>query len=149
MNKLIKNRFSKSEKVISPKGVTKAQQQFKDDADINSIMRKFQKTGAITHVAAHRPQYDVATSITLHEAMNIVTKADTMFQDLPSSLRERFATPDNFLDFVQNPDNEQEAHELGLALSPEAQAVADQRTPPAPEAPPEPTPAEPPPADPS
>jgi len=121
----VKNRFSPSEKVVSPTGHTPAQQQFKDDADINSIMKRFQKTGAIDHVAKHQPQYGVSTPQSLHEAMNIVTKAESMFADLPSSLRRRFnGSAAEMLEFVQNPENEEEAKKLGLALSDKAAAKA-------------------------
>ena len=121
-----KNRFSPSERVVSPEGHTPAQQQFKDDADINSIMARFQKTGAIDHVSAHQPKYGIHTSIDLHQAMNIVTQAESMFHDLPSSLRRYFnGNPSELLDFVQDPNNAEKAAELGLALSDKAQAEAD------------------------
>lgn len=120
-----KTRFSPSEKVISPEGVEPAQQQFKDDCDINSIMRKFQVTGAIDHVAAHQPNYGMATPVDLHQAMNLITRAEQMFADLPSSLRRRFnGNPTEMLEFVQNPANADEARELGLALSDKAAAEA-------------------------
>ena len=120
-----KTRFSQSERVVSPVGVEPAQQQFKDDADINSIMRRFHKTGAIDHVAAHQPRYGFANSQTLHEAMNIVAQADSMFADLPSPLKRKFnGNPAELLEFVQDPANEAEAKELGLALSDEAAAKA-------------------------
>lgn len=118
----VKNMFSPSERVKSPKGKRKAQQQFKADADINTIMKKFQKTNAMDHVTFHQGSYGYATPMDLHEAMNIVTKAETMFQELPSSLREKFATPGNFLEYVQDPANGAEARELGLSLADKAQA---------------------------
>lgn len=143
----VKNMFSPSEKVVSPKGKVKAQQQFKGDADINTIMKKFQKTGAIDHVSQYQPAYGLATAADLHTMMNIVANAQSMFEALPSSLRTRFENkPDKFLEFVQNPDNAAEAAELGLALSPEAQSQADALTaeiannPPATEPDPEPAP---------
>ena len=146
----VKNMFTPSERVKSPKGKQKAQQQFKEDADINSIMRKFQKTGAIDHVAMHQPNYGLVGPQDLHTAMNIVAGANTMFEELPSTLREKFADASGFLEFVQDPNNDVEARELGLALAPEAQAKADEiaaeaANNPAPEPPPSPDPS---PADP-
>jgi phage internal scaffolding protein len=123
--KMFKTRFSKSEKVVSPVGIEPAQQQFKDDCDINSIMRRFQKTGAIDHVAAHQLQYGMATPTDYHQAMNIITRAEQMFADLPSSLRRRFnGDPAELLEFVQDPKNAAEAKELGLALSDKAAGEA-------------------------
>lgn len=121
-----KTRFSPSEQVISPEGVTPAQQQFKDDCDINQIVNRFQKTGAIDHAARYQPEYGLASSATLHESMNLVARAQSMFNELPSKLRRRFnGDPRELLAFVQNPANEQEAKDLGLALSDVAQAQAD------------------------
>lgn len=123
-----KNRFSESERVVSPEGIEPAQQQHKDDCDINSIMRRFQKTGAIDHVSRHQPMYGEVSPMDYHESMNIITRAQQMFDDLPSSLRRRFnGDPSELLAFVQNADNAEEAEELGLALSDEAKAVADTR----------------------
>ncbi len=133
----IKNSLSPSQKVLSPKGEKRAKQEFKQDADINSIMKKFQKTGAIDHVSKHQPQYGFASGQTLHEALSTVATAQSMFEELPSSLRVKFNNrPQEFLEFIQNPDNNDEAIKLGLALSTEAQAnVPDETpTPPAPPA---------------
>ncbi len=127
MENQVKNRFSPSQKVVSPEGRKPAQQQFKDDTDINSIMRKFQKTGTINHSATHQPEYGIATGPTLHQAMNLVTKANSMFEELPSSIRNKFKNqPSAFLDFVQDHNNAAEAEELGLELSTEAKAKAEQ-----------------------
>ncbi len=120
---VVKNRFTPSQRIVSPAGIKPAQQQFKDDADINSIMRKFQKTGTIDHSAAHQANYSMATGPRLHEAMNLVAQANSMFEELPSSIRNKFENqPSAFLDFVQDPENGDEAKELGLDLAPEAQA---------------------------
>lgn len=101
-------------KTFDEPGMTK--QSFKDECDINKIMARFQKTGAIDHYAAYAPQYDVVTSTNLHEAMNIVADAETMFEELPSSLRKKFHNdPSEFLDFVQDENNLEEMRELGLA----------------------------------
>lgn len=115
----VKNRFSPRTRVISPKGEKPAKQEFKDDADLNSIMRKFQKTGAIAHHLKYGGSYGVATPQTLHEAMTVVSQAETMFAELPSSLRERFRNePSRFLEFVQDETNLEEMYTLGLAERP-------------------------------
>ena len=122
-NVLIKNHFSPSErqKAHPSKGRKPAQQQFKEDADINSIMRKFQKTGAITHTAKYQGEYGLASGLELQQAMNLVTRTQQMFDELPSSIRDRFRnSPQAFLDFVQDERNAAEANELGIALAPEA-----------------------------
>ncbi len=93
----------------------RTKQAFKEETDINWIMRKYDKTGLIDHLAKHGGEYGFASSITLHEAMNVVVKAEQMFADLPASARSRFkGEPGKFLDFVQNPENQAEMLELGL-----------------------------------
>lgn len=116
----VKNHFSPSERVLSPKGIKPAKQEFKDDADLNSIMKKFQKTGAIDHAKIHQGRYGFATGQTLHEAATIVANANSMFEDLPSSIRNKFENePARFLDYVQDANNWKEARELGISLAPE------------------------------
>nr|UXQ88122.1 MAG: internal scaffolding protein [Microvirus sp.] len=91
-------------------------QSFKDECNINKIMEKFQKSGAISHYAKHAPTYGDATHTELHDALNIVADANTMFEELPSSIRAKFQNnPEQFLEFVQDPKNLAEMRELGLA----------------------------------
>ncbi len=96
------------------KSLTK--QSFKDECDINKILEKFEKTGAITHYSKHAPQYGDTSKPQLHEAMTIVADAESMFEELPSAVRKKFKNdPGQFLEFVQNPKNLEEMRELGLA----------------------------------
>ena len=45
------------------KSTAMTKQSFKDECDINKIMAKFQKTGALNHYAKHAPQYGDASGI--------------------------------------------------------------------------------------
>lgn len=93
-------------------------QSFKDECDINKIMARFQKTGALTHYASNAPHYGDATDVQLADAMNLVANAENMFAELPSSIRKRFKNdPGRFLNFVQDPKNLEEMQKLGLAGS--------------------------------
>lgn len=95
---------------------SRTKQSFKNECDINKIMAKFQKTGAVTHLAAHGARYGDFTSQDFSQAMNTIAQVNSMFEELPSTLRDRFGNdPEGFLDFVQNPDNHEEMVELGLA----------------------------------
>ncbi len=86
------------------KGRTK--QTFAKESDINNIMKKFQRSGTVTHLAKHSAQYGDVTSVDLHEALNTITQAQSMFNDLPSEVRNEFdQDPGKFLDFVQDPAN--------------------------------------------
>ncbi len=98
------------------KGKGRTQQHMRDECDINKIMSKYAKTGYVDHVSRHGGDYGFADAVSFHEAMNVVTKADQMFADLPAEARRRFAgDPGLFLEFVQDDENHAEMVELGLA----------------------------------
>jgi len=100
-------------------GMTK--QSFRDECNINKIMAKFQRTGLINHYAKHAPQYMDIPAIDYHDALNIVADAESMFEELPSTIRAQFENnPEKFLEFVQNPDNLDKMRELGLAKAPQS-----------------------------
>ena len=96
-------------------GESRTKQSFKKECDINVIMAKYQKTGAITHFNKHQQNYGMADGQTFQEAMNLVCEAQEMFNELPSSIRSRFGNdPAAFLDFVQNEENADEMARMGL-----------------------------------
>lgn len=98
---------------------TRAQQQFKDECDINTIAARFGLTGQMPLVV-NLPQYGDFTSVTDYQtALNSVLAAQASFMALPPNIRERFANdPQNLLLFVSDDANIPEARELGL-LPPE------------------------------
>jgi len=101
---------------IGDLGVSLTKQSFTDECDINTIMRKYQKTGAIDHVNKHEASYGYATSDTFQEALETVARGKQMFEELPSSIRTKFENdPAKFLDFVQDNNNQAEMVEIGLA----------------------------------
>lgn len=107
---------------ISPDSRTK--QSFKDDCDINNIMARYIKTGVIDFTARNQPRYGDVTGASFESAMATVAAANTMFHELPARVRDRFRNdPAKFLDFVNNPDNKDEARALGL-LKPVPEAPA-------------------------
>ncbi len=96
--------------------ISLTEQHHKDSCDINKIMGRYRKTGVIDHLNKHGPLYGEIPSIGLQEATEIVEKADEMFNDLPSHIRNKFDNkPGEFLDFVQDPANLEEMRELGLS----------------------------------
>lgn len=118
---------------LNSKGRT--QQSFKAECDINNILKKYQKTGAITHVNNHGDRYADLTATDYHAALNQQIKAQNMFNELPSSLRNKFnGDPAQFLAFVQDETNKAEMAELGLLkkgvdITPAEPAVAPEPTP--------------------
>lgn len=95
----------------------RTKQSFKDECDINNIMRRFEKTGQITHLNKNAQQYgDFSEVPEFQEAHHIVMRTAEQFQALPARVRDRFAnSPENFLKFVNDPQNAEEMVALGLA----------------------------------
>lgn len=95
-------------------------QSFKDECDINKIMARHKKTGLIRRKHM-RPQYgDFANVGDYQEALNIAKTAEAMFGELDSRVRARFNNdPGAFLEFCDDPNNQAEAIDLGIAAPPE------------------------------
>lgn len=99
-------------------GHSRTKQAMRDECDVNLIMARYDKTGLIDHFSRYGAEYGFASSVTFHDAMNVVTKAEQMFGALPAKARKRFnGAPAEFLEFVQNPANAKEMVELGLVDS--------------------------------
>lgn len=115
MNTIIYHNQPRQRVQFIPSGKSRTKQSFKDECDINKIMARYQKTGAMAHVNQHGAEYGFASSIDFSEAMRLITTAQDMFDGLPSSIRTRFANdPGQFLDFVQDANNTEEMIKLGL-----------------------------------
>jgi len=114
----VRSAYGKKERFgdIGDLGQSLTKQSFTAECDINNIMRKYQKTGAIEHVNKHEASYGFATSLDFQGALETVTRGQTMFDELPSSIRTKFDNdPAKFLDFVQDKNNLEEMQEMGLA----------------------------------
>lgn len=103
-------------------GVGKTKQSFKAECDINTIMARYMKTGTLDHLSSRKGQYMDVSGADFYAAQNMVANARSMFFGLPSAIRERFENdPGEFLEFMENPANAEEAVKLGLR---EAQAAS-------------------------
>lgn len=103
-------------KVFFEEGSSLAHQSFKDECDINVLMRRYEKTGMINHVNKHQGEYgDFINAPDYHSAMNQIIEARESFMTIPARIRARFGNdPAEFLAFVQDPANEAEMREMGL-----------------------------------
>lgn len=122
-------------------GHSRAKQAFKDECDVNTIMRRFEQTGVIEHVNRYQGSYGDFTEVpeNYQAAVNQVIAAQDMFMSLPAKVRARFANdPGNFLAFVEDPNNADEMVSLGLASRREADPQAPTPEGPTPAAPAEP-----------
>lgn len=108
-----------------------AQQHFKDECDINNILRQFNITGLLPE-APLSPRYGDFTGISdYHTALNRVIAAQDEFEALPADIRARFENdPAQLIDFLDNPENRPEAEQLGLVQKAAAEvAEAAKNTP--------------------
>ncbi len=103
-------------------GPGRTQQQFKEEVNINTIIAKYQKTGFAGHVNVQQGRYeDMSPYSGLKEAMDKVAAAKSLFSDLPPNLRNRFENnPAYMVNFLENPDNREEAIKLGIFKNPDA-----------------------------
>jgi len=98
-------------------GETMTQQHMAKDCDINNIMKKYEKTGIVTHLAKYQGDYhDFTVMPDFHTAMNTIKEADEMFLSLPASIRDKFENdPGKFVEFATDECNHDELVKMGLA----------------------------------
>jgi len=86
-----------------------------EECDINVIVDRYTKSGLLP-VMNQSPVYgDVTDAASYQEAMNIVIEAEKAFNSLPAKYRKEFENnPAQFLDFMNNPENEEKMREWGL-----------------------------------
>lgn len=125
MNKLeIQGPFDKGRrgKAYIP-GKSLTEQSHSKGVDINTIVSRFKKTGDTQILQRTVGDYQELERIDLHEAMNQITKANEIFMELPSKIRNRFDNdPEKYFDYSVKAENHDEMRELGL-LAPIQQEV--------------------------
>jgi phage internal scaffolding protein len=94
---------------------TLAQQQFKDECDINNILRQFNVTGLLPENPLS-PRYGDFTGIMDYQsALNAVIAAEEGFMALPAEIRASFDNdPEQLINFLNDPANKDQAIKLGL-----------------------------------
>lgn len=103
-------------------------QSFGPECDINTIMARYQSTGEMPVINQVAPQYLDLDQTDFQSAMEVVAGAQSLFAELPSSIRTRFNNdPGQFLAFTSNPANRAEMVELGMFKPEAAAAFSDQQ----------------------
>jgi phage internal scaffolding protein len=108
-----------------------AQQHFKEECDINTILQKFNITGLLPEQTLS-PRYGDFSGIgDYHTALNRVIAAQGEFEALPAQIRAKFDNdPAKLIEFLDDDNNRPEAEALGLVDKVAAEAVeATQNTP--------------------
>jgi len=105
---------------------SRTQQHFKDECDINNILRQFNITGMLPEQAVSPRYGDFSGIMDYHSALNQVIAAEDEFMSLPATLRARFENdPAQLIEFLDNPENKNEAIKLGLVKAVELPQVVD------------------------
>jgi len=117
MSKSFRHAYSPQLRVPAPAGgKARTMQQFKDECDVNVIMARYMATGVLPEdIDAGQRQYLDATGYDFQEAQNLIAGAASLFEQLPSKIRNRMDNdPAKLLAFLHDPANRAEAEEMGL-----------------------------------
>lgn len=102
-----------------------AKQSFKDESDINVILRRYADAG----ISPHRNNFDaffadVSAVPDYHNAFHVVEQASEIFYSLPADLRARFDNdPSKYLNFAMDSANHDEMIKLGMIEKPAEKPV--------------------------
>ncbi len=90
-------------------------QSAEEESNINTIVRRFGLTGELPSDVAIPRSGDFTGAPDFHTAMNLVRQAQEEFLRVPAHIRARFGNdPGNFIAFVEDDSNREEAARLGL-----------------------------------
>lgn len=96
-----------------------AQQQFKDESDINVLFAKYLETGEMPQIETTLNYQNFEGPFDFQGAMNAVRAAQEQFAQLPARIKNRFDNdPQKLLDFLDNEENRNEAIFLELVANP-------------------------------
>nr|QJB20043.1 MAG: internal scaffolding protein [Microvirus sp.] len=101
--------------------------------DMNNIVARIKKTGQVpleAQSSLRQQIYGDASDFpqSLEECYAVVDRAERFFSSLPAVLRQRFKSPAGYLEFIENPDNLEEAQSLGLVAKPQLAPVSVPKT---------------------
>lgn len=111
---------------------SRTQQQFAEEVDINTIVRRFGLTGELPEAVPHVLQGDFTNVVDFQSAMDLIVRAREAFMEQPAEVRARFDNdPQKFLAFTSAKENLDEAIKLGLvreeSVQDRAKAIAEAR----------------------
>lgn len=102
-----------------------AQQQFKDECDVNRIMERHVRFDVPIPNKQAWQVGDATVVKSLEDAIDLISNASSEFDLLPATVRERFSNdPLNLLKFVADEGNRLEAERLGLLAKQETAVPA-------------------------
>ncbi len=122
---IVRHAYSPRVRVTVNSGKGRTKQSFKDETDINMILKRYNKTGVLTHVSQRPGSFlDLASMPDYRTALHNVHEAEALFNSLDAKVRAEFGNDAAaFLDFAVEPDNAPELVKLGLLPDPDPNPV--------------------------
>lgn len=109
----------------------RTKQSFKNETDVNKILERHARLGTLSHLEKWGGQYGDFSGFNFQEAQNQIARANTMFEQLPAEVRKEFNyRPDAFLDYVTDPENQNDLAEKLPALAKPGRQLPNLRQPP-------------------
>lgn len=109
----------KTGELVKEASMTK--QSFKEECDINNIVRRFEATGILDHVNQAHAQglyTDLPSGLDLQAGLDMIRQAEGAFMALPAHVRAEFDNdPVRFVDAFQNPTEAQQERFIALGLA--------------------------------
>lgn len=116
-----------AEHVTPSLGDSRTKQAFKDESDINNILKRYNVTGILpdTSRAALAHFGDFTNVPPYQDSLTTVIESQNAFMELPAVVRQRFGNdPHQLFQFLGDKNNRDEAIKLGF-ISPPQQATPD------------------------
>ncbi|QXP08437.1 MAG: internal scaffolding protein [Arizlama microvirus] len=97
----------------------RTQQQFGEECDINTIVKRFGLTGQLPNGIAMPMVGDFTEAKDFQESMNLIKQAEAAFMEIPAHIRARFDhDPAKVMEFMEDKSNYDEAVKLGFIEKP-------------------------------
>lgn len=100
-------------------GISRTKQEFLGETSIKKMMEQWTRTG-IAPIASTQPMYlDSSDLPDFQTSRNLIANVETAFRLLPADMRAEFKNNEaNFVDWILDPKNNEEAVEYGLLAPP-------------------------------
>lgn len=97
---------------------TLTQQNFAEEVDINTLIRRFHLSGEMPEDVRPITYGDFSDVYDFHTAANAIAEARESFESMPAELRRRFENdPAKFVAFCSDAENLDEMRKMGLAVA--------------------------------
>ena len=96
------------------KSENKAKQSFKDQCDINKIIKKYTEAGELPRTHGREPVYRDHQNANFTEVQMNIAGAKTLYAELHPSIQEKFESPEDFINGLTDPDRIPEMINKGI-----------------------------------